>query len=308
MWTRRTFLKATGTAAAGILGSSALALPTTILSTPELTKLTILHTNDVHSRIDPFPMDGSERQGRGGAARRAALIKQIRSQEEHVLLLDAGDILQGTPYFNFFEGEPEIKLMSAMEYDAGTIGNHEFDAGIERLAELQQMASFPFVSSNYHFDNTPMQGRTLPYSIIEKGPLKIGLLGLNIEIRGLVPEKLTGDTQVSDALDAANKYAAILKNDYKCDYVVCLSHLGYKYEQSDKVSDIVIAENSRNIDLILGGHTHTFMDAPDIRKDLDGSAVYINQAGWAGMVLGRIDVTFEYNRKNRCIHCNNQPI
>jgi len=308
VWTRRSFLKTTSAVAAGMLSGGAIAMPLNALSAPELTRLTILHTNDVHSRIDPFPMDGSERQGMGGAARRAALINKIRSEEKHVLLLDSGDILQGTPYFNFFQGEPEIKLMSTMKYDAATVGNHEFDAGIERLAELTQMAGFPFISSNYLFEDTPMNGKTLPYSVIAKGPIKVGLFGLGIEIKGLVPEVLTGDTQVSDALNTANKYAAVLKKDYKCDFVICLSHLGYKYEQGDKVSDVVIAENSRHIDLILGGHTHTFMDQPDIRKDLDGSPVYINQAGWAGLVLGRIDVTFEYNRKNRCIHCSNQLI
>lgn len=194
-----------------------------------------------------------------------------------------------------------------MGYNAATIGNHDFDAGIERLAEMQQYATFPFISSNYNFDDTPMAGLSKPYMVLNAGPLKIGLLGLGIRLRGLVPENLTGDTVVTDPIIAANKYANILKSDYHCDYVICLSHLGYIYNH-DQVSDVVIAENSRNIDLILGGHTHTFMEAPDVRKNLDGQSVYINQAGWAGLVLGRIDVTFEYNRKNRCIHCKNQLI
>ncbi|MDX1939533.1 MAG: metallophosphatase [Saprospiraceae bacterium] len=299
---RRNFLQQFGTgtllAGAGTFPLRALAVEADIL------KLTILHTNDVHSRIEPFPMDGSRNQGLGGAARRAALIQKIRGEEQHVLLLDSGDIFQGTPYFNFYGGELELKLMSQMGYDAATIGNHDFDAGIDGLYKQLPNANFPLISSNYDFSNTIMNGKTLPYKIFKIEQIKVGVLAVGIELEGLVPKALYKETQYLDPLTNANRVAAHLKNDEKCDYVICLSHLGYKYSDS-KISDIVLAQNSRNIDLILGGHTHTFMDQPDLISNQDGAPVLVNQAGWAGIMLGRLDIFFERNRKNRCESCQN---
>lgn len=267
-------------------------------------KLTILHTNDWHSRIEPFPAGSGRNANQGGAVRRAALIDSIRAEAEHVLLLDSGDVFQGTPYFNFFSGELEFKLMSQMGYDAGTIGNHDFDGGIDGLARQMQHLNFPLLSANYDFKGTPLAGKTLPHHIIEKGPLKIGLFGLGIELEGLVPESLTGGTGYLDPVARANETATYLRQNKQCDLVVCLSHLGYRY-RGDKVSDVVLAANSRNVDLILGGHTHTFMRKPDSVDDLDGRPVIINQVGFGGLRLGRLEVTFDRFGGGRCVSCEN---
>ena len=270
----------------------------------QISKLTILHTNDVHSRLDPFPADGTKYQGLGGVSGRATLIKNIRSGEKNVLLLDCGDIVQGTPYFNMFGGNPEYELMNAMGYDASTLGNHDFDTGIHRLAELQGIAGFPMINANYDMKDTPMKGLTHPYRIFERGGLKIGVTGVGIDLKGLVTEKQTGDLIYMDPIINANRAAVLLKKELKCDLVICLSHLGFRYKEN-KVSDIILAENSKNIDLILGGHTHTFLDKPEIVKNKDGENVLINQVGWAGIRLGRIDITFEKGSKKSCVSCDN---
>lgn len=255
-------------------------------------RLTILHTNDVHSRIDPFPMDGGKNQGLGGVAARSQLIKEIRAKEETVLLLDSGDIFQGTPYFNIYKGEPELRAMTAMGYDAATVGNHDFDAGLENLAtQVAKHAEFPMINCNYDFSGTAMESRVVPYKIFKRGGLKIGVLGVGVELQGLVPENLYGSTKYLDPIQKANETAAILKGK-NCDIIICLSHLGYKYD-SNKVSDLVFAQQSENIDLILGGHTHTFMEKPDVLKNKKGDDVVINQVGWAGIQLGRLDYVFE---------------
>lgn len=273
--------------------------------------LTILHTNDVHSRLDPFPEDGSKNAGLGGAARRAALIKQIRAEAEHVLLLDAGDIFQGTPYFNYFHGEAEFRAMSQMGYDAATLGNHDFDCGMESLEMVMPHAFFPFINCNYDFSNTALNNKIIPHKIFKKGDLKIGVLGVGIELDGLVPKSLYAETVYSDPVAAANKEAAILKKDYGCDYVICLSHLGYTYgDNSDKICDLKLAAQSRHIDLIIGGHTHTFLDKPTLVRNLDNQETLVTQVGWAGIMLGRIDVHFEHNRKAlvSCTTCQNLTI
>ena len=256
-------------------------------------KLTILHTNDTHSRIDPFPMDGGRNQGLGGVAARAALIEKIRQEEEHVLLLDAGDIFQGTPYFNIYKGEPEIKAMTAMNYDACTIGNHDFDAGMENLAtQLTNHANFPMLVCNYDFTSTPMDQKTKPYTTFKKGKLKIGVFGVGIEGRGLIPDNLFGATKYLDPVQKANEVAGKLKTDENCDMIICLSHLGYQYKGSNKVSDEVLAKETENVDCIIGGHSHTFLDVPTVYKNKKGDDVIVNQVGWAGIVLGRLDFEF----------------
>lgn len=274
---------------------------------PEITKLTILHTNDVHSRIEPFPMDGSKNEGLGGVAKRATLIKKIRSEEKHVLLLDAGDIFQGTPYFNFFSGELEMKLMSEMGYDAATIGNHDFDLGVDGLEKQLIHANFPLLVSNYDFSDTVLSGKTQPYKIFKKGGIKIGVFGIGIELNSLVPAALYKGTIYNDPLAAAEKTSKYLKEEEKCDFVICLSHLGYKYKE-DKVSDQVLAANSTYIDLIIGGHTHTFLNAPDRVANKVDKPVMITQVGWAGIVLGRLDIYFERNKKDTCVTCKNLMI
>jgi 5'-nucleotidase len=239
----------------------------------------------------------------GGASRRAGMIEQIRKENEHVLLLDSGDIFQGTPYFNFYLGEVDIKLMTAMGYDATTMGNHDFDGGIENFEkQMREHGSFPLIISNYDFSDTILHQHFLPRHIIQKGDLKIGLTGVGIELDGLVPQKLYGNTRYLDPIASATKQADILKHDEKCDLVICLSHLGYKYN-NPKVSDIDLAQNSKSIDIILGGHTHTFMDKPDFYRNKNGDYVIVHQVGWAGLRLGKIQITFERNKPHRCDSC-----
>jgi 5'-nucleotidase len=267
-------------------------------------RLTILHTNDVHSRIDPFPMDGSNNQGLGGVAVRAKIIGKIRMEEEQVLLLDAGDIFQGTPYFNFYKGEPDIKAMTMMGYDATTIGNHDFDAGMENLAiQLTNHARFPMLVCNYDFNGTPMEYKVEPYRVYKKGKLRIGVFGVGIELQGLVPESLFGSTKYLDPVQKANETASFLRKNKNCDLVICLSHLGYRYSDN-KVSDIILAKESENIDLIIGGHTHTFLDAPVMQKNKKGNDVIINQVGWAGIILGRLDFEFSKISKKKLTQAN----
>ncbi|WP_316839009.1 metallophosphatase [Pedobacter gandavensis] len=292
---RRNFLKTGGmVAAAAALNLNAF----DALAAGDLVKLTILHTNDVHSRIEPFPMDGSKYAGLGGTARRSALIKSIRAKEDNVLLFDAGDIFQGTPYFNKYGGELEIKLMSEMKYDAATMGNHDFDNGLEGFYKQLPHANFSILCSNYDFSNTLLNKSTLPYQVFKKQGIKIGVFGIGIKLAGLVGDRNYGDTVFLDPVKTANETASILKNDLKCDLVICLSHLGYKYD-SNRDSDQVLAKNTRNIDLIIGGHTHTFMDQPEDIMNLDGKITTINQVGFAGINLGRLDYYFERYKGKR---------
>ncbi len=290
MLNRKKFIRQAALSAGAIMTGPSLAQAAEYFSP---LKLTILHTNDVHSRIEPFPMDGGRNQGLGGVAARAELITNIRKDQEHVLLLDAGDIFQGTPYFNIYKGEPEIKAMTAMQYDACTIGNHDFDGGMENLAtQLSSHAKFPMLVANYDFTGTPMEYKTQPYKIFKKGKLKIGVFGVSIEGRGLIPDTLFGATKYLDPVQKANETAYELKKDKNCDMVICLSHLGYQYKESNKVSDEILAKGSQNIDLIIGGHTHTFFDNPITYKNKDGDDIIVNQVGWAGIVLGRLDFEF----------------
>lgn len=269
--------------------------PLDLLAGNEFVKLTILHTNDTHSRIDPFP-EGSKFAGMGGAAKRAAIISQIRSEEKNVLLLDAGDIFQGTPYFNIYEGELDFKLMSQMKYDASTLGNHDFDAGIEGLVKQLPHASFDFLNCNYIFDNTALNGKIIPYKIVVKDNIRIGITGVGIELQGLVPKNLFGDVQYTNPADALNKISSYLKFEQNCDLIICLSHLGLQY-QTKKISDVILAQNSENVDIIIGGHTHSFLDNPMVVNNLKNQPVVINQAGWAGILLGRLDVLMKAEKK-----------
>ncbi len=265
-------------------------------------KLCILHTNDVHSRLDPFPMDGSKFQGMGGVLAREKLIRQIRQEGHPNLLLDAGDIFQGTPYFNFYKGEPEMKVMSMLGYDCATLGNHDFDNGIDGLVKQMDHATFPFVNCNYNFEGTPLENIMVPHTIIKRGKIRIGILGVGIELKGLVPDHLFGTIQYEDPIQCANETAQFLKVKKKCDYVICLSHLGFSYKDN-KVSDQVLAKESEHINLILGGHTHTFLDKPLITKNRKNQDIIVNQVGWAGIHLGRIDIYFD--NKNHTDYVSN---
>ena len=287
MSNRRHFIKQSG------LGTIGLSLiPQLSFGNNKDIKLTILHTNDMHSHIHPFT--SGRNKGLGGMAQRAALIKQIRKQEEHVLLLDAGDIFQGTPYFNVYGGELEFKLMSEMKYDAVTLGNHDFDNGLEGLKKQLPHANFPFLIANYDFSDTILKNTFKPYKVFRKGDLKIGVFGIGIELDGLVPKKLYQNTVYQDPISTANHYANLLKQKERCDLVICLSHLGFKYK-GEKISDMTFAGQTRDIDLIIGGHTHTFLKKPVKQLNLDEKEVLINQVGWAGINIGKIDYHFSQN-------------
>lgn len=272
-------------------------------------KLTILHTNDQHSRIEPFDSSYSRNPNQGGFARRAALIQKIRGEEKNVLLLDSGDIFQGTPYFNFFGGELEFKLMSMMGYDAATMGNHDFDNGLEGFKKVQPNAKFPFLCSNYDFKNTILDGHTLPFKIFNKNGIKVGIFGVGIELSGLVGKKSYGETLYLDPVETAQHYATFLRKEKKCDMIICLSHIGYDYKDDPKkISDKILAAKTDGIDLILGGHTHTFLPEPQSFINKSGKNVLVNQVGWAGLLLGKINFYFDKDKNVKNISWNTQVI
>jgi len=293
MSNRRTFLKQS------LVGSGALTLglfPSELFASGELIKLTVMHTNDMHCHIDPFPADHAEFPGKGGLVRIASMINQARKENPNLLLLDAGDMFQGTPYFNYFKGDLILKVMSKMGYDAGTIGNHEFDNGLDDILSSFKFANFPIISSNYDFSDTILADRVVPFHIIKKGQIKIGIYGLGIELAGLVNQMNYGNTRYLDPLEMAMKMEVLLKKEHKCDLVICLSHLGYSYEGT-KISDTALAAQTRYTDLIVGGHTHTFLEKPSVLKNADGKPILVNQAGWAALALGKIEFVFDRSGK-----------
>lgn len=292
---RRNFIKNTA-ATSALLSISGLSLSS--FTTTKERKITILHTNDVHSYIDPFPKNHPRNPSMGGVARRASIIDQIRKEEENVLLLDAGDIFQGTPYFNYYGGELEFKLMSMMKYDVATLGNHDFDNGINGFYAQLPHANFEFVSANYDFKNTELSGIVKPYKTFIKDGIKIGVFGLGIELEGLVDKKLYKETKYNNPIEVASDVTKTLKETEKCDLIICLSHLGYDYKnEKDKPSDLKLAAATKDIDLIIGGHTHTFLDKPVIKTNKVGKQVVINQVGAYGINLGRIDFYFSDETK-----------
>lgn len=294
---RRDFLQKTA-AGSALVGISSLSLSSfSVLNTKHIT---ILHTNDVHSHIDPFGPDDTRNPNKGGVARRTALIETIRQENPNVLLLDAGDIFQGTPYFNYYGGELEFKLMSMMKYDASTLGNHDFDNGVDGFYAQLPHANFDFISSNYDFTNTILNGSVKPYKIFVKNGIKIGVFGLGIELKGLVDPQMYKETLYNDPIEITQDMTRILKQEHKCDMIICLSHLGYKYrEGSSKICDLKLAAATKDIDLIIGGHTHTFLDKPTIVKNLDGIDTLVNQVGCYGINLGRIDFYFDNDKKTK---------
>lgn len=289
---RRNFIQKS-TAATAFLTLGGLSLQS--FAAKNTKHITILHTNDVHSHIDPFPITDSRYPNMGGVARRATLVETIRKENPNTLLLDAGDIFQGTPYFNFYGGELEFKLMSMMKYDAATIGNHDFDNGIDGLFAQLPQAQFDFLSANYDFKNTVLNSHVKPYKIFVKDSIKIGVFGLGIELQGLVDPKMYKETLYLDPIEIAQDMSRILKEDEKCDLVICLSHLGYNYK-TEKISDLKLASKTKNIDLIIGGHTHTFLPKPTVAKNSVGENVLVNQVGCYGLNLGIIDFYFDCDK------------
>ena len=290
MSNRRKFIKNFGLGAVGLT-----MINHELIAQEDVKRITILHTNDMHSRIEPF--SSGSFKGIGGMAQRSSIINEIRKKEKNVLLFDAGDIFQGTPYFNFYGGELEFKLMSQMKYDAATLGNHDFDNGLDGLKKQLKHASFPFVCANYDFSKTILKNSFKPYKIFLRDGVKVGVFGIGVELNGLVPKELYKETKYLDPLIEANKISDKLKNKIGCDLIVCLSHLGLMYN-SNKVSDLVIAQKSKHIDLIIGGHTHSFLEKPILETNLDGKKVIINQVGWGGINIGKIDFIFKQNKTN----------
>ena len=292
---RREFLQNTSAATALVaLGSVGLQ---SFVSKPKTTQITILHTNDVHSHIDPFGPEDGRNANRGGVARRASLVESIRNENPNTLLLDAGDIFQGTPYFNYYGGELEFKLMSKLKYDAATIGNHDFDNGIDGLYAQLPHAKFDFLSANYDFSNTIMDTHVKPYKVFVKDGIRIGVFGLGIELDGLVDKNMYKETVYLDPIEIAQDMSRILKEEESCDLVICLSHIGYNYSnRPEKVSDLILASKTKDIDLIIGGHTHTFLPKPTVTKNVEGKNMLVNQVGCYGLILGRIDFYFDTDK------------
>lgn len=291
---RRDFIK-NSIAGSALVGMGGLSLSS--FDSVATKHLTILHTNDVHSHIDPFPPTHPKNPNMGGVARRAALIESIKKENPNVLLLDAGDSFQGTPYFNYYGGELEFKLMSKMGYHATTIGNHEFDSGIDNLAAQMQHADFKILSANYDFKNTVMNGFVKPYLVFIQDGIRVGIFGLGVELAGLVDKKMYKETLYLDPVEITKDTVSTLKIKEKCDLIICLSHLGYAYKnEPNKICDLKLAAITQDIDLIIGGHTHTFLDKPTVVENAIGEKVLVNQVGCFGINLGRIDFYFDTNK------------
>ena len=265
-----------------------------------LKKITILHTNDVHSHIDPFPKNDPLNPSGGGVIARANLINLIKKDNPNTLVLDAGDVFQGTPYFNFFGGELELKLMSKMGYNASTLGNHEFDNGTEKLSKVLKHANFSFLNSNYTLKNTPLENKIKSHEIFNINGIKIGVFGLGIELEGLVEKKLYKGIKYLNPIEISKDISDDLKYNHNCDLIICLSHLGFSYSKDKNIMcDLILAKQTKNIDLIIGGHTHTFLDEPVKVKNLENKDVIINQVGCFGINLGKIDFYFSENNKHQ---------
>src|SRR2546422_2504122 len=302
MITRRKFLKTS------LAGGAAIAFPQSAvqffstpiwsaLSAPLLepeageTLITILHTNDTHSQIDPLPDNDKQYPGKGGVARRATLVKRVRKENPNTLLIDAGDVFQGTPYFNFYKGEVEYKSMSIIGYDVGTLGNHDFDNGVDALAAAMKFANFDFVSSNYDVTGTPLQSRVKPYVVRVLGGVRVGLFGLGISPDNLItPENFKG-VKYFDPVKVSQGVVKVLRERERCTLVVAMSHLGYYPNAKEgEIGDTQVASQVDGIDFIASGHTHTFMMQPVITKQPSGGNTIIFQVGKSGIYVGRVDM------------------
>jgi 5'-nucleotidase len=298
---RRNFLKTS------IVVGAALALPDAVsrLLTPSAraaigeplleavageTLITILHTNDTHSQIDPIPDNDKQWGGKGGVARRATLVKRLRKENPNTLMVDAGDVFQGTPYFNFYKGEVEYKSMSLIGYDVVTLGNHDFDNGVDALAAAMKFANFEFVSANYEVRGTPLESRVKPYAVRKFGDVRVGLFGLGISPDNLItPENFKG-VKYLDPVRMARDAVQSLREREKCQLVVGMSHLGYyPNPKGDQIGDTQVAAQVSGIDFIASGHTHTFMEKPYLQKNPEGKDTIIFQVGKGGIYVGRVD-------------------
>lgn len=290
---RRHFLQQTGAAVAySAIGSIPL-----VSCEAGQRHITILHTNDTHSQVEPFETSHYKYANKGGVARRATLVESIRKENPNTLLLDAGDIFQGTPYFNYFGGELEFKLMSLLKYDVATLGNHDFDNGVDGFYKQLPHAKFDFVSANYDFSNTVLDTLVKPYKVMVRDGIRIGIFGLGIELEGLVNKNLYKETKYLDPVEISTDMTRVLKEQEHCDLIICLSHLGYKSKNTPyRIGDLDLAKKTKNIDLIIGGHSHTFLPKPTVVRNLEDKNVLVNQVGAYGINVGRIDFYFDSAR------------
>ncbi|NOZ12695.1 MAG: bifunctional metallophosphatase/5'-nucleotidase [Acidobacteria bacterium] len=288
---RRDFIKGMGLLA----GSTVLARPMDWLFPKENT-LHIIHTNDIHSHIDPFPKTDRRYPDMGGYARRATLFKQLRQHYKNTLFVDAGDVFQGTPYFNYYEGKLDYELMSKLGYEIGTLGNHDFDLGVDKLLAALQKCNFKMVNANYIITNPLLRNRVTPYTIVHRGNAKIGVFGLGVTFKGLVTPDHHLGLQYSDPVSTAEKTVRALREKERCNVVICLSHLGIDGADGEP-GDIQLAENVSGIDVIVGGHSHTFMDSPMMVSTPSGWTTLIHQVGWAGIWVGHIKIVIGENGK-----------
>lgn len=255
-------------------------------------KITILHTNDTHSCIMPLNKNLANKEvaGRGGYLRRAAMIRDERHATPDLLLFDSGDFSQGSPYYTLFKGDVEIGLMNEMKCDAGTIGNHEFDFGLENMARIFRKAKFPIVCANYDFTGTPVEGTVKPYVIIKRNGLKIGVFGIGAQLEGLVDANNCKGVKFLDPITTANNTASHLKKDLKCDLVICLSHLGWGILPPLANDERLIAA-SHDIDLVLGAHSHTFFKEIEYVNNAEGQAIGDDQNGKNAIYVGKLVLT-----------------
>lgn len=273
----------------------------TIGNTPR--HLTILHTNDVHSHIDPFPADDPKYANLGGYARRKAYIDSVRNEGNETLVFECGDMFQGTPYFNFYKGQLEISLMNQMGIDAVTIGNHEFDNGLDVLCQRMEEANFPFINTNYNFSLQRARNIVKPYKIFNRCGIRIGVIGLGVDVNGLITDVNLQGTTYSDPIITTQNIADYLRKQQNCQMIIVLSHIGY--QMNTQVDDCKLVANTSGIDMVLGGHSHTFLPEPVLQKNKNGENVIINQVGFGGINMGRIDVIInQAENNNTMISCN----
>ena len=251
----------------------------------EQSTITILHTNDTHSQIEPIAA-GKRDGNHAGYARRMGIILQERAHDPNLLLFDAGDYSQGTPYFNFYHGRVEVDALNRMEYDAITLGNHEFDYGVDTLATILKQAEFDVVSANYDVKNTPLEGIVKPYTIIRRNGMKIGVFGLGVNPEGLIAERNFAPVKYLEPIPVAQDIASLLKHQHRCDLVVCLSHMG-TFENEQQPSDTQLAKSTKDIDIIIGAHTHKVVTNHYV-KNMQGDSVFLAQMGKSGARIGKI--------------------
>lgn len=285
---RAEFLKTSMMAAAGgILAVPAIARPKSILSAGS--SVSVLYTNDIHSRIDPFPQNSLHYAGQGGFSRRSTLIQRIRAHTENTLLLDAGDLFQGTPWFQEFGGEVEFELMTQMGYDAISLGETDLYSGMNGYAEKALRSGIPVLCANYRADGTPLEALLLDSIVRDFGEIRVGIFGLGIDLSGKTDPEISRAIQYEEPALIATRVVRELREEQGCNYIICLSHLGYRYED-EKIDDQKLAARVSGINLIIGGHTHTFLDHPEEILNPDGSHTWVTQMGHSGIRLGRIDL------------------